>query len=96
MLMIDVVSTLNVRRCFNVVILTFASTLKVGRCFNVETLFNVEIPTLFPVLEQLSFSKDIKNFSYNIHKEPLHTNDIFFYYIEKSNHIKVFIFSLSN
>ena len=47
MLMIDVVSTLKVRRCFNVVILTFASTLKVGRCFNVETLFNVEIPTLF-------------------------------------------------
>ena len=34
-------------------------------------------------LEQLSSSKDIKNFSYNIHKEPLHTNDIFFYYIEK-------------
>ena len=29
-------------------------------------------------LEQLSSSKDIKNFSYNIHKEPLHTNDIFF------------------
>ena len=31
------------RRCFNVVIMTFASTLKLWRCFNVETLNNVDI-----------------------------------------------------